>query len=300
MTVGLRPRALPRIGGPLAAAVAAAMLLVVYGGDPTTRGAQHPTPAPTSSIAAAIPGVSDDTPVGEGLTAAAAGYRLTHVDVAMGAERAGAIRFQILGPDGKPVTAFAPDQAELTHVYLLRTDLTNFQHVHAVMADDFTWSAPVAAAPSGSYRIYASFIAVNAAGRNVPLVLGQAVTVPGAMTAAAPSLAGTTAQVDGYTASVTGRFAHGVPDTLTVTVTKNGQPVADLQPSQEAYADVTALHEVDLAFARPLPVDAADSDRGGPDVSFLATFPRIGTWRLFVRFQTAGVGHVGAVTLMVR
>jgi hypothetical protein len=41
-------------------------------------------------------------------------------------------RFQILGPDGRPVTAFAPIHDRKLHLIVVRRDLTGFWHVHPV------------------------------------------------------------------------------------------------------------------------------------------------------------------------
>jgi hypothetical protein len=43
-------------------------------------------------------------------------------------------QFRILGADGRPVTAFEPEQTKLMHFYLIRSDLTGFQHIHPSMS----------------------------------------------------------------------------------------------------------------------------------------------------------------------
>jgi hypothetical protein len=81
---------------------------------------------------------------------------------------------------------------------------------------------------------------------------------------------------------------------LTVTVSKNGIPVTDLQPYLDTYAHLTALHEGDLAFAHLHPKGTVNGDHGGPTLSFAADLPSAGNWRLFLQFQTAGVVHTAA------
>ena len=85
--------------------------------------------------------------------------------------------------------------------------------------------------------------------------------------------------------------------TLTVTVSKDGQPVTDLQPYLDTYAHLTALHEGDLAFAHQHPQGAVRGDRGGATLSFETELPKSGNWRLPLQFQTAGALHTAAITL---
>ena len=68
--------------------------------------------------------------VGDGLAASVAGFRLAAAASALTAGQPATIRFQIIGPDGTPMTTFANDQTKLMHFYVIRTDLSGFQHVH--------------------------------------------------------------------------------------------------------------------------------------------------------------------------
>lgn len=86
---------------------------------------------------------------------------------------------------------------------------------------------------------------------------------------------------------------------MTVTISKDGKPVTDLQPYLDTYAHLTAIHEGDLAFAHLHPQTKINGDSGGPDLAFHAMFPKAGNWRLFLQFQTAGQLHTAALTLKV-
>jgi hypothetical protein len=207
------------------------------------------------------------------------------------------LQFQILGAAGNPVTSFEPDQTKLMHFYLIRSDLTGFQHIHPEMAADGTWTAPVAPLQPGSYRAYTSFITKDSSGMAMPLVLSDRVTVPGPAPTQPLPAASTTTQVDGYTLTVTSAANSDMAATLTVTVSKDGKPVTDLQPYLDTYAHLTAFHDGDLAVAHLHPEGAVNGDHGGPTLSFHAELPKAGNWRLFLQFQTAGVLHTAAVTL---
>ena len=236
---------------------------------------------------------------GDGLAAEASGLRLTPAGSSLPANQASVFRFQIRGTDGIPVTSFQPDQTKLMHLYLIRSDLTGFQHVHPTVASDGTWTANLTATPAGSYRAYASFIA-RVSGRDVPLVLSQPVTVPG-MTATVPLPApSTSTTTDGYTLTVSGATPMaGMTHMLMVAVTKGGNPVNDLQPYLDTYAHLTAFHAGDLAFTHLHPQGTVDGDHGGPTLSFDAALPEAGNWRLFLQFETAGTLHTAELTLVV-
>jgi hypothetical protein len=167
------------------------------------------------------------------------------------------------------------------------------------MANDGTWTAPVQSLEPGAWRAYASFIAKDINGKQAPLVLSDALTVPGsASNAPLPAVTDST-QVDGYTITVGGTSMASMNHDLTVRVSRAGAAVTDLQPYLDTYAHLTAFHEGDLAFAHLHPHGSVNGDHGGPELTFEAMLPRAGKWRLFLQFQTGGTVHTAAVTLSV-
>ena len=269
----------------------------------TGCGGSTGTPAPDHEAAAASnhDGRANMS-TGDGLTADASGFRFAAATAtpALPAGQPASFQFRILGADGKPVTAFEPDQTKLMHFYLIRSDLTGFQHIHATTSTDGTWTAPLAPVQPGTYRAYASFITKDASGKAVPLVLSQPVTVPGTATMTPLPAASPTTQVDGYTVALPSvRLMAGRQQALTATVSKDGRPVTDLQPYLDTYAHLTAFHDTDLAFAHLHPHGTVNGDHGGPALSFETMLPKPGNWRLFLQFQTAGVLHTAAVTVSV-
>jgi hypothetical protein len=238
-------------------------------------------------------GTDEPMPIGDGLAAASQGFTIATTTSTLGSA---GVSFRILGADGKPVTAFEPDQTKLMHFYLVRSDLTGFQHVHPTMAADGTWTAPLTAAAPGAYRVYASFITKGADGKPMALVLSTPVTAPGAASPTplpAPAAATT---VDGYTVTVdTPQMMAGMAMPLKVSISKGGKPVMDLQPYLATYAHLTAFHAGDQAFAHLHPEGATAT--GGPDLTFNATLAKPGDWRLFLQFQTGGVLHTAAITV---
>ena len=244
---------------------------------------------------------SDPMYAGTGLSAADGGFTLAPVvTTELAAGKPLALRFTILGASGTAVTSFVPDQTKPMHFYLIRADLTGFQHVHPAMAADGTWTANLAALTPGSYRAYVAFNAKSASGTTVAEVLSRTLTVPGRATLAVLPAPTTSTTVDGYTLTVSGQMMAAMSHTLTITVSRNGRPVTDLQPYLDTYAHLSAIHTGDLAFAHLHPEGvAAMSDTGGPTLTFQTTLPDSGNWRFFIQFQTGGVLHTAAITLPV-
>ena len=237
--------------------------------------------------------------MGDGLAASAQGYIFAPTGDSVAAA---GFAFRILGPDGKPVTAFEPEQTKLMHFYLVRSDLSGFQHVHPTMAADGTWTAPTRAAGPGAYRVYAQFIAKGADGKAAPLVLSEQVTSAGSAPDQPLPAVSSTATVDGYTLTVDSmQLMAGMEMPLKVSIAKDGKPVTDLEPYLATYAHLSGFHAGDLAMAHLHPRGGiATTPTGGPDLTFDATLPKAGQWRMYLQFQTAGVLHTAAVTLDVR
>ncbi|HEY0807274.1 MAG TPA: hypothetical protein VGD84_19560 [Pseudonocardiaceae bacterium] len=252
-------------------------------------------PATTSGMAGMPSG--DPMPAGEGTRASMTGYTFVPATTTLMAGMATTFTFHITGPDTKTVTAFQPDQTKLMHFYVIRSDLSGYQHLHPTMAANGTWSVSLATMTPGAYRAYASFITPDALGKPIAFVLSVPLTVPGTANTTPLPAASPTTSVDGYTLTLSGRAMSGMSSVLTLHVTRNGQPVSDLQPYLETYAHLSAFHAGNLAFAHLHPSGAVNGDHGGPDLTFNAEFPETGTWRLYVQFQTGGTLHTAAFTI---
>lgn len=234
-------------------------------------------------------------PSGTGLSATANGYTLTVRDAPMSGMGM-PVTFTIT-KDGKAVTEFDPEQTKLMHFYLIRSDLSGFQHLHPTLDSDGTWSVTPVAVAAGNHRLYVQFLPHAAAAG--ALVLSRQVNVAGpeATKSTAIAAAGTTARVDGYTVTVAGTPKAGTEVPLTLTVTRDDKPVTDLQPYLDTYAHVTAIHAGDLAFAHLHPSGTVNGDHGGPTLVVQADLAESGPYRMFIQFQTAGKLHTAALTV---
>jgi len=131
------------------------------------------------------------------------------------------------------------------------------------------------------------------------LTLGADLSVPGAY-APAPLPAETlTAEVDGFTVVLTGALEPGEESELTLSVSRDGRPVTDLQPYLGAFGHLVVLRDGDLAYLHAHPVDEADgaTATSGPHVRFATTAPSAGDYRLFLDFKHDGVVRTAAFTV---
>jgi hypothetical protein len=196
------------------------------------------------------------------------------------------VAFSITGPDGRPVTAYDKKHDKDLHLIVVRRDFSGFQHVHPTLDDRGTWTAPVDLTP-GAWRVFADF--KPSGGKAV--TLGSDLAVPGAGTPSEEKPVTRTATVDGYTVTLAGDLVAGEHSMLTLSVSKDGQPVTDLQPYLAAYGHLVALREGDLAYLHVHPGGEPGDGRTkpGPDIEFGAEVPTVGGYHLYLDFKHDGV-----------
>jgi hypothetical protein len=243
--------------------------------------------AETAGSAAEAPG---------GLMVSQDGYTLVLTETITAAGPEVPVRFRVQGPDGTPVTAYATEHEKQLHLIAVRRDLSGFQHVHPELSPDGTWSAALDLTAAGDYRLFADF---RPADRTDGLTLGADLAVPGTVAPQPLPAPAPTATVDDYTVTLTGGLVPGQSSALTLTIARDGSPVTDLQPYLGAYGHLVALRAGDLAYVHVHP-DGAPGDgvtAPGPDVTFWATAPSAGAYRLFLDFQHNGVVRTAEFTV---
>ena len=219
-------------------------------------------------------------------------FRLADTRVAPGTDVP--VAFTIEGPDGEPVTEYDVEHEKLLHLIAVRRDFSGFQHVHPEVAGDGTWSTTLDLA-AGQWRLFADF---KASGADA-LTLGNDLAVRGSYRPAPASTADVrTSRVDGYTVTLDGDLMAGTEAKLTLTVTRGGEPVTDLEPYLGAYGHLVALREGDLAYLHVHP-DGSPGDGAtepGPEVVFYAEVPSPDRYHLYLNFMHEGVVHTAAFT----
>ncbi len=247
-----------------------------------TEGSEEHGGHADQEVTAGIPG---------GLMVSDGGYTLRLADEKAAPGREVPIAFTIDGPDGHPVTDYDVEHEKLLHLIAVRRDFSGFQHVHPELDADGVWTTDLALTP-GAWRVFADFKATGADA----LTLGTDLAVAGDYRPEPPAAEIRTARVDGYTVALAGDLTAGADAELTLSVSKDGRPVTDLEPYLGAYGHLVALREGDLAYLHVHP-DGTPGDGEtppGPDVVFYAAVPSPGGYRLYLDFQHDGVVRTAA------
>ncbi len=259
-------------------------------GDPMPGG-QHDGHESTTS-----PGAATGTSMPGGLAVAWGGYSLELLRDRFDRPGDKELRFQVQDSAGMAVTSYRESHGKDLHLIVVRRDLTDFQHVHPVLGDDGTWSVPVTLSSAGQYRVFADFRAEGAASG---CTLGHDLSVGGDYRPRSLPTSNRTARIDGYAVHLGGDLVAGETSRLTLTVTRAGVPVTDLQPHLGAYGHLVALRDDDLAYLHVHPEGAPGDGHTspGPEITFDTEVPSRGDYRLFLDFRREGRVHTVAFTL---
>ncbi|MFI7444699.1 hypothetical protein [Nonomuraea indica] len=278
-------------------------LAVVFGGalgvgNAVGPVASAPAAAPSHSAHAepvAPTQVKNEIDTPGGLQVSENGYTLTPLTGAITPGEPTDFRFAVTGPDGRPVTGYEVSHDKKLHLIVVSRDLGDFQHVHPELGADGVWTVKLTLPKAGAYRMFADFAPTG----GQALTLGADVLVAGDYTPRALPAAARTASVDGYTVELAGELTPGRSSRLTLTVSKDGKPVTDLQPYLGAYGHLVALRGADLAYLHVHP-DGEPGDgrtQAGPGIVFFAEAPSAGSYRLFLDFQHEGEVRTAAFTV---
>jgi len=231
-----------------------------------------------------------------GLAVAQDGYQLTALTAPSLVSQDGPLSFRLIGPDGKPVTDYTTAHDKDLHLIVVRSDGTQFRHVHPTINRAGTWSLPWRWAAAGSYRVFADL---------VPAATGETLTLTSTLDVAGdlqPMPLGedtNESAVDGFTVTLHGTPAAATSAELTFTVSRDGKPVTILQPYLGAAGHLVALRVGDLAYLHVHPMDEPSGD-SGPEVAFMAQAPTPGRYLLYLDFQVDGQVHTATFTTTAR
>ncbi|WP_433371956.1 hypothetical protein [Streptosporangium sp. CA-115845] len=277
-----------RLVGPVGGAVAEATRDAGHGAEP---GAGHAAGAgaghdegPGAVRAPAVPG---------GLQVSQGGYTLLPETGEVKAGKQTDFRFSVIGPGGHPVTGFTTQHDKKLHLIVVRRDLTGFQHLHPTQKGG-VWSVPLELPDAGEYRAFADFAPEGAEA----MTLGMDLSVAGDYRPEPPAVPAETTKVGDYTVTLAGDLVPGRTSMLTLSISKDGKPVTDLEPYLAAYGHLVALRDGDLAYLHVHPDGAPGDGRTapGPNITFYAEVPSAGTYGLYLDFKHAGTVRTAAFT----
>ena len=273
-----------------AAAVGVGAILGPDGGAETESSQAH-----GDMPAAAAEAAADELP--GGLMSTDRGYTLELASTRVDAGKKMPLRFRITDSTGAAVTRYVDSHEKQLHLIVVRRDMVGFQHVHPVLDGDGTWSVPVDLSRAGDYRVFADFVPAG----GEALTLGADLHVAGRYDPQPLPVAQTKTVVDGYTVTLSGTPKANESSMLTLTVSRNGKPVTDLQPYLGAYGHLVALRASDLAYlhVHPIGEPGDGTTPAGPEIGFHTTVPSNGDYRLFLDFKHDGVVRTAEFTVSV-
>lgn len=200
------------------------------------------------------------------------------------------VEFSLLGPDQQPVTEFTPIDGSDVHVVAVRRDLTGYQHITPEPSEDGTWWAALNLTP-GPWRLFANF---EPTGLGEDIQLGVDLDVAGDFKAVPLPPASTQAEVDGFTVTLTGEFNASEEKGLGIEVTRDGEPVTDLQTQPEYYVHAVAIRPSDFGYVHLHADQAIDP---GPWLPIGGVAPSQDLYRLFVEFKQGGMTYAVPFTI---
>jgi hypothetical protein len=199
------------------------------------------------------------------------------------AGRRSALAFRIVDRRGKTVRDFDVEHTKRMHFIVVRRDMSGFQHLHPAQNADGSWSVPVTLRDAGSYRVFADFSVEGKAH-----TLADDIQVDGSVRSKALPAPASSANVDGMKVTLAeGPSKAGAESELGFSVTRDGKPVA-IEDYLGAKGHLVALRQGDLAYLHVHPDEST--------LKFMAQFPSVGTYRLFLQFKVDGRVHTAEFT----
>jgi hypothetical protein len=270
-------------------------LVLVFGSAYVVGRIVGPPPAPA---AAAPAPAAEVEPAASGLEVVGESMQIKVLTDSVQAGVPFTFAFQILQYDGTPLVKYKPQHEKLLHLIVARRDLTNFQHIHPNLGPDGVWRVPLTLAEAGEYKVFADFFPLWGIHNTV---VGADVSVAGNYQPHALPAPSNTTTVDGYTLTMKGKLVPGQMNDLTISIAKDGKPVTDLEPYLAAYGHLVALRDGDMAYlhVHPNGTPGDGQTKSGPDITFMATPPTFGNYRMYLDFQHGGVVHTAIWTVNV-
>lgn len=209
------------------------------------------------------------------------------------------LALKFYGSDGHE---FGPDDLqtahdELMHLILVRDDATNFQHIHPKYVNG-RWTVKTTIAEQGVYNMYIDTSPKEEAASilYVPLTIGGK-TAQASFPNVSANLSTT---VDGVSVQITPKTTLKTKEhtNITFSLTRNNQPVTNIDPYLGAFGHVVVLRHgdaQDYLHAHPL----TETKPTNGKVEFQAEFPAKGTYTMYAQFQIGGKVTTFPITLTV-
>lgn len=273
----------------LATFVAAALLVGCSADEQPVDDGRIVLSPPTDGAGHTHSGGGTGVRIGDGTAPQAGGYRLSDVTLPEPGEP-GDVSFRILDEDGRPLTDYTPEQTKELHLYVVRSDLADFRHLHPTLAADGTWTARVALATPGSYRLLAEFTPATPDSDGSHVVLGDTQLVPGRWDPV--TISDTSSGDDGVIAVQAPEMLEAGPEgQMTITVASVAGEKVALGSYLGTFAHLTGFHTGTGEFVHAHPLGAAEPGADGDELTFHTELDQPGTYRFFLQVRVDGFVH---------
>jgi hypothetical protein len=271
----------------LGARIAAPILVTALVAAVLAGCSDAPAPTDGSSLTPTLGGHTHGTAYGDGTATEVHDVRMTDIRLPARAGEEGRVSFEILDQTGTPVTTFVEAQTKLLHLYVVRSDLTAFRHLHPTYAHG-TWTAPVTLPTPGDYRVIAEF-SVRNAGHVDQIVLGGEGSVGGRVPAHQP--AKQSASDGAIRVAIDGTDESLLTKRMTVRVSdRRGRPVK-LGAYLGTTGHITGFHVATGAMTHLHPIGLPTIEHDAAVLSLHTAFTLLGTYVFFVQVRADGFLH---------
>lgn len=184
---------------------------------------------------------------------------------------------------GQPVDQLQVVHEKKLHFLIMSRDLTFFAHEHPQRQGEGVQTLPFTFPRPGEYVLFGDYTPEGAS----QVVSSARLTVPGTSTMKDPQLKpddlAHAKRVGAYEVKLDQK-AEGGQATLTFTLTKNGKPVADLQPYLGALGHLVVVDPGVSTLLHSHPMGAGEPGK----VTFHTSFPTPGLYKMWGEFRPDG------------
>lgn len=199
------------------------------------------------------------------------------------------LTFTIEDPTGARVTALEVVHEKILHLLMVSSDLSWYAHEHPEIQKDGSFRLRFRFPHAGKYVLFHDFTPKDVGMQVVPVTLEVEGEPPKPVAlvpdAKAPKALGK------YSVSLdtNGALVTDAPSLLRYTVSRDGVPVADLEPYLGAMGHLIVVSQNLRSFVHSHPKEASPAPKkGGPVVEFEAHFDRPGRYKAWAQFQHKG------------
>ena len=192
------------------------------------------------------------------------------------------------------------------HLFVISRDLQHYRHLHPNQDANGAWIEELTLPVEGEYRVYADVLPTGAR----PQLLVGTLRVGGPASASAPPV---TLEPDRTLERTLGDLrvrlslprgglvADGhQPLRFQFTHAETGAPIRDLQPYLGAWGHTVMVSEDMAHFVHAHPSEAVVGKGGGPQLTFAASPPAPGIYRVWTQIMRAGALETVVFTLAVQ